>query len=404
MESNGTSLKMTPAWFKLNDQQAVLKDIVYPPAINDNQPFDTIAAYRTFTNKSKDFCRKPINIAEDSTETLILVLDAFARKFNGNLTITMNDVPVDDSSHCLACGIGNLGNVHMLTNNYVPMAKFAFNITVDYDKNFAESKDTMENFALSFCRDVSQLLSCEEHYIRILSVKKSNKQSDETKVHFGITKPNFNETQQLAHLLQDKAQKGFPKRPVLQYVKPASYVYKWASILSYFQLQPNDFTPEFNRDYEKSEILESEMRGGYPYYRPIGWYRHALKIDHKHLDDATWLSCDNADDEWPVAFQGTHQNTINNGSLQFDGIEMNEPRLYLATHCNGGSHPRFTEVFSVKVSNKNTENYRLVFQCRVQPKMFTVHESSIEKGEMWRFADPKAIRPYGLLLKKEEES
>ncbi|CAF4860968.1 unnamed protein product [Rotaria sp. Silwood1] len=280
MESNGTSLKMTPAWFKLNDQQAVLKDIVYPPAINDNQPFDTIAAYRTFTNKSKDFCRKPINIAEDSTETLILVLDAFARKFNGNLTITMNDVPVDDSSHCLACGIGNLGNVHMLTNNYVPMAK----------------------------------------------------------------------------------------------------------------------------DYEKSEILESEMRGGYPYYRPIGWYRHALKIDHKHLDDATWLSCDNADDEWPVAFQGTHQNTINNGSLQFDGIEMNEPRLYLATHCNGGSHPRFTEVFSVKVSNKNTENYRLVFQCRVQPKMFTVHESSIEKGEMWRFVDPKAIRPYGLLLKKEEES
>ncbi|CAF3687334.1 unnamed protein product [Rotaria sp. Silwood1] len=81
---------------------------------------------------------------------------------------------------------------------------------------------------------------------------------------------------------------------------------------------------------------------------------------------------------------------------------MNEPGLCLATHCDSESHPRCTEVFSVKVSDENTENYRMVFQCRIQSKMFTVHESSVEKRETWRFVDPNAIQPYGLLSKKEE--
>ncbi|CAF2528267.1 unnamed protein product [Rotaria sp. Silwood2] len=317
MESNRASLKMTPVWFKLNDQQAVLKDIVYPSDTIGNQSFDTIAAYRTFTNKSKDFCQEPIDVAEDSIETLILVLNAFARKFDGDLTISMDDVPYDDSAHRLACG--------------------------------------------------------------------------------------------------------FPGRSVLQYVKPASYVYKWASSLSYFQLQLNDFAPEFNRDYEEAELFESEIRGGYPYCCPIGWYRHALKIDHKYPNDSAWLGCINGDGEWPVAFYGTHQKDIDglikkellpattkrdaamkNVSLQLNGIEMNEPGLYLTTHCNDGAHPRFTEIFPVKTSNENTANYRVVFQCRVQPNMFTIQESPVEKGEMWRFADPNAIRSYGLLLKEEE--
>ncbi len=70
----------------------------------------------------------------------------------------------------------------------------------------------------------------------------------------------------------------------------------------------------------------------------------------------------------------------------------------MATHCEGGAS-NYTKPFTVQDSTGKTKNYRVVFQCRVQPGKFTEHKSPVTVGMAWRVYDEKAIRPYGLLLK-----
>lgn len=89
-------------------------------------------------------------------------------------------------------------------------------------------------------------------------------------------------------------------------------------------------------------------------------------------------------------------------AIQQKGQDFNKPGLYVATHCNGGAHPDYTEPFPVQSSPENIDNFRVVFQCRVRPDSFTTHTSPVTTGEAWRFVDPYAIRPYGILVKNEK--
>jgi hypothetical protein len=159
-------------------------------------------------------------------------------------------------------------------------------------------------------------------------------------------------------------------------------------------------------------------RGSKPYYLPLGWYRFGLKVEHKYTDDKLWLGCANTEGEWPVAFHGTHANAVHGivkdgllpSAVKTDamlqeaidqiGEEANRPGLYVATHCNGGSD-RYTQPFTVTTFPGKSEQFRIVFQCRVQPGKFTTHTSPVNVGEAWRIVDPKAVRPYGILVKKD---
>jgi hypothetical protein len=215
------------------------------------------------------------------------------------------------------------------------------------------------------------------------------------------------------------AQSELKKDKILRYVKPAHYDYKWQSVLSYLQLKPSDFDPRYNLDYSTAGMPEQQTRGNEPYYLPIGWYRHGLNVSDKYGSDNLWLGATNNDGEWPVAFHGTHSGAVSNitkGGLsigtakrdlmQDEAVQQLGPvakgvGLYLATHCNGGSYPQYTQTFTVPTGDK-TENYCVAFQCRVRPKSFSTHTSCVKTGKAWRVIDPTAIRPYGLLLKKEE--
>jgi len=161
-----------------------------------------------------------------------------------------------------------------------------------------------------------------------------------------------------------------------------------------------------------------DRRGGLPYYLPIGWHRHALKVIDKFPDDKLWLGCSNVKGEWPVAFHGTHGRAVKgirekgllitqidvmrDEAVQKAGRDVDKPGLYVATHCDGGAHPMYTKPFTVPLSQNKNETFRIVFQCRVKPGAYTTHTSPVTTGEAWRFVDPDAIRPYGILVKNEE--
>jgi hypothetical protein len=210
---------------------------------------------------------------------------------------------------------------------------------------------------------------------------------------------------------------GFSDDTVLQYIKRDDYKCKWKPVLSFLQLQPLDFDPRYNLDYAKGDMPEKLERGGLPYYLPIGWYRHALKVDKKYKDGEVWLGSSNKKGEWPVAFHGTRSLAVKSiadkglltgnvvrdrmlkEAIEQKGEAVNRPGLYVATHCNGGSHPYYTEKFEVPTPAGEIEAFQVVFQCRVRPGSYTVHTAPVMIGEAWRVVDPEDVRPYGILLK-----
>ncbi|CAF3952690.1 unnamed protein product [Rotaria sp. Silwood1] len=219
------------------------------------------------------------------------------------------------------------------------------------------------------------------------------------------------------HPISARARVGFGDDTVLQYVKPGEYTYSWVPMLSYLQLNANDFARKNNVDYRKSGLPESERHGGYPYYLPIGWYYHALKLDQKYSDGDVWFGSVNATGEWPVAFHGTHSSTVDGitqkglvtsvveadtASSKMMESTMNQPEIYLTTHCNGGAHPHYTKPFHLEIPDKKKNTFRIVFMCRAQPGKFTTHQVSTSTGHTWRFVDPDAVRPYGILIKDED--
>lgn len=199
-----TTLKMTPSWFEPDDHQEALKGIVYPPNTVERRPFDTIARYRIATDQSNNFCQQPLKFGEDSTEMLIIMLDAFAQQFGADLSFTNHDLPFDESAHRTACGVANLGSAHLLATNYVPTARFSINVNIDYDKNLACSEDAMTSFILNFSQTIARKLNIPEDYVRVFSVEKSTKTPNTTIVHFGLTGPNRKQTEQMAQDFQVK--------------------------------------------------------------------------------------------------------------------------------------------------------------------------------------------------------
>ena len=164
---------------------------------------------------------------------------------------------------------------------------------------------------------------------------------------------------------------------------------------------------------------QTSTRGGHPYNLPIGWYRHALRVLDKYEKDPTWIGMVDGKGEWAVAYHGTRVEVVApivkqgllTSAVQVDlmlgeavkqmGEEANRPGVYVATHCQDGSYPQYTTAFSVPVAPDQSEEYSLVFQCRVKPGKFTTHRGPVKEGHAWRFVDSSYIRPYGILLKKE---
>ena len=145
---------------------------------------------------------------------------------------------------------------------------------------------------------------------------------------------------------------------------------------------------------------------------------HALKVVDKYPEDKLWLGSSNAEGEWAVAFHGTHGGAVKGiaekgllitkvdlmrqEAIEEKGKDFDRPGLYVATHCTGGAHPTYTKTFNINASPEKTDQFRVVFQCRVKPDAFTTHRSPVSVGNAWRFVDPDAIRPYGILVKNEE--
>ncbi|CAF3463231.1 unnamed protein product [Rotaria sp. Silwood1] len=412
-----TQFKMAPEYFVPDDQESVSKDIIYQDGNVDEQSYITVARYRTMMGEPTDFKNKPLQLGANSVETLILALDKFSQHFDGELNFSKNDIPFQYSSQRAVCGMADFGSILILLADIIPTAKFEFQMkNFDYDE-LAQSRDAMEKFALDFCAAICGILQCEPDYIRLFSIEKSKDELKMLNLTFGLTTPVLDETEKLAKNLQIQAQSGFTDNDILKDVKQCEYECKWKTIIEYFNIQKPDLDPRYNFDYRKPGVSKQESRGNEPYYLPIGWYRHGLKVDNKYAGDIAWLGRVNAEGEWPVAFHGTNKNAVlgitqegllasksardimKDEAIKQMGEEADRPGIYLATHCNDGAD-RYADSFTFPIRTEESATFQVVFQCRVQPRKFTRHTGVVTTGEAWRFVDESAIRPYGILLKE----
>ena len=194
------NFNMTPTWFKSDNESAVEQKIKYPSNVKEKRPFNTVARFREAgreSNTSNDFTSKPIEVTQDSTETLVLALDAFVQQFGGKLSFTDEDLSFENSAHRTACGVADLGSVHLLSSEHIPSAKFTLIINYDYD-DIAKSEETMQNFLLSFVDAVAHDLQCDNDYVRISSVEKSTKGKGKAEVNLVLTTPEKDKTEELA--------------------------------------------------------------------------------------------------------------------------------------------------------------------------------------------------------------
>ena len=153
-------------------------------------------------------------------------------------------------------------------------------------------------------------------------------------------------------------------------------------------------------DYNFTNITDGNnqfKRGGYPYYRPCGWKRIAIKVLGKYKNDI-WLGYtgDSSKGEWAVTYHGTRYEVFNN--IANEGYKLGKKAVHGAMYGRGVYSSPYIDTatgFAARFEYQGV-SYIGVFQNRVNPKGVNI----VKNGQYWVCPDEKNIRPYGLCVKK----
>ncbi|CAF4592589.1 unnamed protein product, partial [Rotaria sp. Silwood2] len=166
------------------------------------------------------------------------------------------------------------------------------------------NEKNVKDFVISFIEDIAKTLDCQSEYVRVFDLTKGS-----LNVTFGLTTPDRRHTENLATRLRDTAARPINStdRRVLHHTRPQDYPFEMESVLTHLQLHPNNFAASHNRNYKNWPANDRvQRRGNRPYYLPVGWYRHALRVVDKYgASDQVWLGMCNEPNEWSVVYHGT---------------------------------------------------------------------------------------------------
>ncbi|CAF2050173.1 unnamed protein product [Rotaria magnacalcarata] len=418
IEDNITKLKMGPCSFKLDDKKLALQDIIYPNDSTDRNLINILARYRKFIHKSKDFSQEKFQISHDSIETLIILLNDFIGQYEGELTFTNEYINYSNSLQYMICGIANLSNVHLIISNFIQTAIFSVKLNINYDRDLIRSNLTMKIFIYDFIKSISDVLHCNNDFIRIFSIERFDNKGSIIRVNFGLTTPDKNQTEILARHFQTLVRRSdFRNDKILRFIQSDRYRYELKCQLSYFQLSSKDFDLKSNSDPRKIDLLKENQSENCSSDIRDGWFRHEINLNNKYFDNQISFSYDNNNNDlWPFAYHGTYSILLKNiyeqinlsNKIKKDSIEIqiqidnssSSSFIYLTTNCNDAADDKCTK--AIRISNgDNNQMFKLIFQFRVRPNSFTIHTDLMAHGPLWRIIDPLAIRSDGLLIKKE---
>ncbi|CAF4362900.1 unnamed protein product, partial [Rotaria magnacalcarata] len=89
----------------------------------------------------------------------------------------------------MICGIANLSNVHLIISNFIQTAIFSVKLNINYDRDLIRSNLTMKIFIYDFIKSISDVLHCNNDFIRIFSIERFDNKGSIIRVNFGLTTP-----------------------------------------------------------------------------------------------------------------------------------------------------------------------------------------------------------------------
>ena len=142
------------------------------------------------------------------------------------------------------------------------------------------------------------------------------------------------------------------------------------------------------------------IKAGYPYYRPYGWKKIAMKVLGKYQDD-NWLcntgkGSHDIKGEWAVTYSGTNCSVFNN--IAAEGYKVG-PRGAYGRGVYSSPYIEEAAQYSKEFSYEG-EIYKGVFKNRVNPDGVQI----VYDGKYWLCPDPLNIRPYALCVQKVNSS
>ena len=219
--------------------------------------------------------------------------------------------------------------------------------------------------------------------------------------------PNFTVDLYINNLEEDKIDQ------IYKYIgtKKGIIATKISVLLEGCKLSSDIFEPEFDMK-PKNWPPSQNYRGNLPYNPPYDYFGCALKVRGSYFwGDDTQLGHYNIDGEFAVAYHGIRSNLdavkgIMNSYLKAGANQYcrnDDDMLHPGKKCGKDVYAtpnikvaeEYTEGFGVFELNKT---YRIVLQCRVNPKKI---RQSASKPEYWILkGNGKEIRPYRILIKE----
>ena len=187
---------------------------------------------------------------------------------------------------------------------------------------------------------------------------------------------------------------------------------KESILLEGCKLSPEIFDPKYDmrpQDWPK----KPSQRANIKYYPPYNYTGFGLKVLGTYDNgDNTWIGMCNKDGEFAVAYHGIRSNieavkNILNSYLKAgenQAYENDEDAIRPGEPCGRGVYvtPRIdiAEKYTKPLyAGELDQNFRIVFQCRVNPKKIRQPK---KKPEYWILnGNGQEIRPYRLLVKQE---
>uniref|UniRef100_A0A1X7SN25 Ubiquitin-like domain-containing protein n=1 Tax=Amphimedon queenslandica TaxID=400682 RepID=A0A1X7SN25_AMPQE len=181
----------------------------------------------------------------------------------------------------------------------------------------------------------------------------------------------------------------------------------------------HDFTNERDtgRVYHRgqSQGFLGFFKHDYPYKRPYGWYRIALKVKGKYPPDDTWLGTlvagsertESSKGEWPVSYHGTGREEAKGIAVEgYDSKRWRE-KCY---HGKGHYSTPDIEVaakYYTKPFDQNGKKYEVVMQNRVNLSpghtIIIPKEKTRAGAEYYLTYSSDDLRPYGICIREVKE-
>ena len=180
--------------------------------------------------------------------------------------------------------------------------------------------------------------------------------------------------------------------------------------VTWYRMDDSLLHPGYDYDFTHlNDAGKTFARGGYPYRRPCGWRRFALKVlgQTKFYSDDKWIA--DGENGWPVTYHGTFIQRVQ--GIAQEGFKIGPRKAFGLGVYSSPSIEMVGKIYSQRFESDG-KYWQVALQNRVNPDITGGHLEIVPPSDTGADADywvhPKQdnnngvydVRPYGILVRR----